>query len=238
MLVLGPTVFLLQTYVQNTGAYLSDIVNKTFNLYAYEPTDWIGGWTLLYMGLVAGPGRPSSACSSPAYLARPHDPKFVCGVLFVPGLHPSCGDGVRRYRHPWSCRRASPSWPKWSTRDSSVALFAFLEHFPLGSVISLVAVLMVVVLLRHLGRLRRAGGGHASLQRQGPLAALAADILVGADGRGGHRPVPRRWPQGCAANRDHRQRAAILHRAPGVDLGPVQALHLDATQARHPLTRR
>ncbi|HCA6395229.1 TPA: BCCT family transporter [Pseudomonas aeruginosa] len=50
VLVLGPTVFLLQTYVQNTGAYLSDIVNKTFNLYAYEPTDWIGGWTLLYWG--------------------------------------------------------------------------------------------------------------------------------------------------------------------------------------------
>ena len=35
VLVAGPTVFLLQTFVQNTGAYLSDIVNKTFNLYAY-----------------------------------------------------------------------------------------------------------------------------------------------------------------------------------------------------------
>ena len=50
ILVLGPTVFLLKTFVQNTGAYLSDIVNKTFNLFAYEPTDWIGGWTLLYWG--------------------------------------------------------------------------------------------------------------------------------------------------------------------------------------------
>ncbi|WP_201748520.1 BCCT family transporter, partial [Escherichia coli] len=50
VLVAGPTVFLLQTFVQNTGAYLSDIVNKTFNLYAYEPTDWIGGWTLFYLG--------------------------------------------------------------------------------------------------------------------------------------------------------------------------------------------
>ncbi|WP_268619526.1 BCCT family transporter, partial [Escherichia coli] len=50
VLVAGPTVFLLQTFVQNTGAYLSDIVNKTFNLYAYEPTDWIGGWTLFYWG--------------------------------------------------------------------------------------------------------------------------------------------------------------------------------------------
>src|SRR5690606_3756034 len=50
VLVLGPTVFLAQTFVQNVGAYLSDIVNKTFNLYAYEPNEWIGGWTLFYWG--------------------------------------------------------------------------------------------------------------------------------------------------------------------------------------------
>ena len=63
MLVLGPTVFLLKTFVQNTGAYLSDIVNKTF---MSQPT-----------GLVAGPcctgvggylGRHLSVCLLPAYL--------------------------------------------------------------------------------------------------------------------------------------------------------------------------
>lgn len=46
VLILGPTVFLLQTFVENTGSYLSDIVTATFNLYAYQPNDWIGGWTL------------------------------------------------------------------------------------------------------------------------------------------------------------------------------------------------
>lgn len=50
VLIAGPTVFILQTFVQNIGSYLSDIVNKTFNLYAYEPNDWIGGWTLFYWG--------------------------------------------------------------------------------------------------------------------------------------------------------------------------------------------
>src|SRR5690606_34326311 len=50
VLAMGPTVFLLKTFVQNSGAYLSEIVSKTFNLYAYQPTDWIGGWTLLYWG--------------------------------------------------------------------------------------------------------------------------------------------------------------------------------------------
>src|SRR5690606_1229111 len=39
VLILGPTVFLIQAYVQNTGSYLSEIVFKTFNLYAYEQTD-------------------------------------------------------------------------------------------------------------------------------------------------------------------------------------------------------
>ncbi|VFS46362.1 choline transport protein BetT [Budvicia aquatica] len=35
--VLGPTVLLMKAFVQNTGAYLSEIVSKTFNMYAYEP---------------------------------------------------------------------------------------------------------------------------------------------------------------------------------------------------------
>lgn len=51
VLILGPTVMLLQAFVQNTGSYLSDLVGKTFNLYAYEhKEDWLGGWTLLYWG--------------------------------------------------------------------------------------------------------------------------------------------------------------------------------------------
>ncbi len=51
VLLLGDTVDILQSYIQNTGAYLSDIIHKTFNLYAYEKKEsWIGGWTLLYWG--------------------------------------------------------------------------------------------------------------------------------------------------------------------------------------------
>ncbi len=51
VLVAGPTLFLLQTLVQNTGLYLNEVVGKTFNLYAYDPGGaWIGGWTLFYWG--------------------------------------------------------------------------------------------------------------------------------------------------------------------------------------------
>ena len=50
VLLIGPTVYLLQAFVQNTGSYLSELVTKTFNLYTYNPTDWIGGWTIFYWG--------------------------------------------------------------------------------------------------------------------------------------------------------------------------------------------
>ena len=49
---LGPTANLLKHFVENVGLYMSGIVSKTFNLYAYEPksSNWLGGWTLLYWG--------------------------------------------------------------------------------------------------------------------------------------------------------------------------------------------
>ena len=48
ILAIGPTVYLMQAFMQNTGAYLSDLVYKTFNLYTYNPKEWIGGWTIFW----------------------------------------------------------------------------------------------------------------------------------------------------------------------------------------------
>ncbi|AOE88133.1 BCCT family transporter [Pseudomonas sp. TCU-HL1] len=145
VLVLGPTVFLLKTFVQNTGGYLSEIVSKTFNLYAYESSDWIGGWTLLYWGWWL-----SWSPFVGLFIARISRGRtireFVCGVLFVPAgftllwmtvfgdtaIHMVLTQGIS-------------SLAETVAQDSSLALFAFLEQFPFSSFLSLVAVLMVVV---------------------------------------------------------------------------------------------
>ncbi|MCY1500791.1 Glycine betaine transporter [compost metagenome] len=145
VLVLGPTVFLLKTFIQNTGGYLSEIVSKTFNLYAYESSDWIGGWTLLYWGwwLSWSPfvGLFIARISRGRTIRQ-----FVCGVLFVPAgftllwmtvfgdtaIHMVLQEGVR-------------SLADTVAQDSALALFAFLEQFPFSALLSLVAVLMVVV---------------------------------------------------------------------------------------------
>ncbi len=145
VLIVGPTVFLLQAYVQNTGAYLADIVSKTFNLYAYEPTDWIGGWTLFYWGwwLAWSPfvGMFIARISRGRTIRE-----FVMGVLLMPAgftllwmtvfgdtaIHLVLFQGMRELAETVQA-------------DTALALFAFLEYLPWSSITSLLAVMMVVV---------------------------------------------------------------------------------------------
>merc|ERR1712023_534535 len=46
----GQSIFILETFLQNTGSYLNNIIERTFNLQAYSRSDWIGNWTLFIFG--------------------------------------------------------------------------------------------------------------------------------------------------------------------------------------------
>src|SRR5690554_4026662 len=145
VLVLGPTVFILKAYVQNTGSYLSEIVSKTFNLYAYEPTDWIGGWTLFYWGWWI-----SWSPFVGMFIARVSRGRtirqFITGVLLVPtGFTLAWMTVFGNTAIDMILNRDMVELAQTVSADSSLALFNFLEHFPLSSVLSLVAVAMVML---------------------------------------------------------------------------------------------
>jgi len=46
--VVGPTLFLVESFVSNVGNYLQSVVPRTFDTYPYADTDWQGSWTLFY----------------------------------------------------------------------------------------------------------------------------------------------------------------------------------------------
>ena len=229
VLLLGPTVYLLQTFVQNTGGYLSEIVSKTFNLYAYQPTDWLGGWTLLYWGwwLSWSPfvGMFIARISRGRTIRQ-----FVCGVMFVPAgftllwmtvfgnsaIHLIMHDGLT-------------SLATTVGQDSSLALFAFLEQFPFAHLLSLLAVLMVVVFF-----VTSADSG-----------ALVVDML--ASGGSNHTPLWQRifWAASMGAvaiallladGLSALQTATIASALPFAAIllaaiwGLLKALHLDSTK--------
>ena len=145
VVLLGPTVLLLQMFVQNTGAYLSDIVGKTFNLYAYEPTDWLGGWTLFYWAwwLSWSPfvGMFIARISRGRTIRE-----FVTGVLFVPtGLTLIWMTAFGNTAIDMIMNRGMAELGQAVQTDVPVALFRFLEYFPFSTVLSMIATAMVVI---------------------------------------------------------------------------------------------
>lgn len=145
VLFAGPTIFLMQTLVENTGYYLSGIVQRTFNLYAYQPSDWIGGWTVFYWGWWI-----SWSPFVGVFIARISRGRtirqFVGGVLLVPtgftfmwmtvfgdtAIHFIMSEGMT-------------SLGETVQADTTVALFVFLEQLSWPVVTCTIAIAMVVV---------------------------------------------------------------------------------------------
>lgn len=145
ILIMGPTVFLIQAFVQNTGSYLSELVNKTFNLYAYERTDWLGGWTLFYWGWWL-----SWSPFVGMFIARVSRGRtireFIVGVTLIPSGFTFLwmtvfGDTAIDLVLNQGLR----SLAETTQQDNSLALFEFLAQFPFSSILSTIAVIMVIV---------------------------------------------------------------------------------------------
>ncbi|MDC9592456.1 choline BCCT transporter BetT [Xenorhabdus sp. IM139775] len=147
VVVLGPTVLLLKSFVENTGGYLSEIVSKTFNLYAYEPksSHWLGGWTLLYWGWWL-----SWSPFVGMFIARVSRGRtireFVAGVLFVPsGFTLMWMTAFGNSAIDMISNNKAEELAHVVQSDVSLALFNFLEHFPFPGVLSFIAMIMVIM---------------------------------------------------------------------------------------------
>lgn len=145
VLIAGPSLFLLQALVQNTGAYLSDIVHNTFNLFAYQKTDWLGGWTIFYWAwwLAWSPfvGMFIARISRGRTIRE-----FLIGVLLIPSGFTFAwmtffGNSAIDLIHVQGVTQLADT----VAADSSLALFAFLENLPMTQVISFIGLIMVII---------------------------------------------------------------------------------------------
>jgi choline/glycine/proline betaine transport protein len=145
ILILGPTVFLFKALMQNTGAYLSDLVLNTFNLFAYQKTEWIGGWTIFYWGwwLAWAPfvGIFIARISRGRTIRE-----FILGVLIVPTVFTLIWMNIfGNSAIDLVLNQGNEMLGTLATDNTPVALFLFLEQFPWSSLLSVIAVLMIVV---------------------------------------------------------------------------------------------
>ncbi|HJE03118.1 High-affinity choline transport protein [Aliarcobacter thereius] len=146
VIIVGPSFYILDSFVQNIGVYLSNIVKQTFNMYSYEgKSSWLSSWTLFYWAWWI-----SWAPFVGMFIARVSRGRtireFIIGVLFVPvgftfiwmtvfgnsALYLIINEGYTALSQAIS-------------NDVSIAIFKFLEFFPFSSVTSILVVILVAI---------------------------------------------------------------------------------------------
>ncbi|ENX30648.1 hypothetical protein F891_00254 [Acinetobacter sp. CIP 101966] len=143
--VAGPSIYLLQTTIQNAGQYVSNLFSMTFNLYAYQPSGWIGGWTIMYWAWWI-----SWSPFVGMFIARVSEGRsireFIVGVLLIPTGFTLIWMGFMGNAALYSImHEANTGLLEAVQRDSSVALFEFLNNLPFSSVTSIIATLLVML---------------------------------------------------------------------------------------------
>ncbi|RLQ20440.1 BCCT family transporter [Seongchinamella sediminis] len=81
----GPSIHILETFLQNTGSYVNNIIERTFNLQAYERSDWIGNWTLFIFGWTIA-WAPFVGLFIAKISRGRTIREFVIGVMLVPSI--------------------------------------------------------------------------------------------------------------------------------------------------------
>ncbi|RMA80285.1 BCCT family transporter [Umboniibacter marinipuniceus] len=140
----GETVHLMQTLMQNIGIYLSGVVGKTFDLYAYAPNDWIGGWTLFYWGWWIS-WSPFVGMFIAKISRGRTIREFILGVILIPVGFTFTWMTVFGNSAINLIREHGQSLSGAVLENNAIALFKFLEYFPMTEVVSLIAILMIVI---------------------------------------------------------------------------------------------
>lgn len=140
----GPTVHILETYLQNTGSYLNNIVERTFNLQAYSRSDWIGNWTLFIFGWTIA-WAPFVGLFIAKISRGRTIRQFVFGVMFVPTMFTFFwfsvfGDTALNMimNEGYTALIAEVQ------NDEAIALFKLYERLPLTSILSFATVVLIV----------------------------------------------------------------------------------------------
>ena len=140
----GPTVFILNTFMENTGSYLSNIVERTFSLQAYTSSDWIGNWTLFIFGWTIA-WAPFVGLFIAKISRGRSIRQFVVGVMLVPtiftflwfsvfgdtALHLIMVDGY-------------DALIDQVQNDHAVALFKLFELLPFTQIVSFLTIFLII----------------------------------------------------------------------------------------------
>jgi choline/carnitine/betaine transport len=145
LFVLGPTVFILDTFVQSIGGYLANIIPMSFRTASYGDSAFVSGWTVFYWAWWI-----SWAPFVGTFIARISRGRtireFVVGVILVPSVvsfvwFAILGGTAIDLQLSGAADIAGPV----AAGNQPGALFLTLEQFPLFWLTALIVVILVAL---------------------------------------------------------------------------------------------
>lgn len=143
LLLLGPTHFIMDVFVTSLGSYVQHLPVMSLNVAPFKDSSWIQNWTLFYWAwwIAWAPFVGTFI----ARISRGRTVReFVLGVLLVPTIFCAFWFAVFGGTSI-SLELMGQADVKSVIADRGVeaALFTVLSHFPLGTAMSLIAILLI-----------------------------------------------------------------------------------------------
>ncbi|WP_099190982.1 glycine betaine uptake BCCT transporter [Tepidibacter mesophilus] len=136
--LLGPTVKIINAFTAGIGQYLGSFTPDSFRINAFGDNSWLGGWTLFYWAWWI-----AWAPFVGTFIARISRGRtireFIIGVLLVPTL----GSFMWFAVFGTLGVNLGLDIATEAAKVTETAFFVVMSHYPLGSIISLVAVILL-----------------------------------------------------------------------------------------------
>ncbi|HIY67034.1 MAG TPA: BCCT family transporter [Candidatus Agrococcus pullicola] len=147
VLLLGPTLFLMQNLTESVGLYFANFMNMTFDVGAFqrgEATSWFAGWTIFYWGWWI-----SWSPFVGIFIARISRGRtirqFVAGVLLVPTLVGFIWFSVMGGSGLFRQFFGAGDLVQDGEVDVESALFQVLGDLPFGMIFSILGIILVAI---------------------------------------------------------------------------------------------
>ncbi|WP_282019100.1 BCCT family transporter [Salegentibacter mishustinae] len=141
-LILGPTIFIFRSFVENTGSYLFNFIEISSWSETFTGGSWQNDWTVFYWGWWIG-WSPFVGM----FIARISKGRtireFILGVLLVPSLVTFFWMSAFGSVAIQDAMGGDMSIVDAVNDDIATALFVFFEDYPLSMVINVVAVILI-----------------------------------------------------------------------------------------------
>jgi len=147
VLVFGPTAYIMESFVNSLGDYVSALPAYSFRLLSYEnQMDWTSGWTLTYLiwWVAWGPFVGIFI----ARISRGRTIREFClGVIVLPTLFSMFWFAALGGTSVWIEMNSGGGLAALVGDDIATALFAFLDYLPAGVLMGAMAIFLIFIFL-------------------------------------------------------------------------------------------